>query len=111
MKRLFLAASAAGLLFAAPAFAQMAPPPPPGGPMGGPMMMGDGMMGGSYAGKSCVMNGAFVPCPPAGGMQPAMMDGRPGMRGPGMREEMDRPMSRREMREMRRMERMQQRGM
>ena len=97
MKTFIYAAATATLFAALPASAQM---------------MGDGGMGM----RSCVMNGAFVPCPPAGGM--AM--GGPGMRQGGMvqggmaqggmaMEEpgMERRMTRREMRAQQRMERQQ----
>lgn len=93
MKRILFACGALALASAAPASAQMAGGP--GMPMGG--------------GKSCVMNGQFVPCPPAGGMEPGMMD-RSGMAGGGMAMQdggMERRMTARERREQRRMMRQQ----
>ena len=98
MKRLFPIAVALSLVGIAPASAQMV--------MGGDMAMG---------GQSCVMGDQFVPCPVAGAMAPGMM--RPGMVQPGMmyppemamedEAEMQRPMTRREMRMQRRMNRQQ----
>ena len=85
MRKLFFIASALTVFAAAPASAQMAP------------MMGDGM--GMTSGRSCVQNGAFVPCPPMGGMQPGMAGGGMAMQQPMA----ERRMTKREMRMQRKM--------
>lgn len=79
MRSILFAGSALLVMAAAPASAQTMG----GSPMGGPTMGGSpmgGMMGGMMgsSGKSCVSNGQFVPCPPAGGMaQGAAMEQQP----------------------------------
>ncbi len=79
MKKILFASAALSLMAIAPASAQM---------MGGDMGMAAGP-------KSCVSGGQFVPCPPPGMMQPGMA-----MQDP----DMNRKMTRREMREQRRMQ-------